>query len=115
MEVQENGGNRSVEGPDDLLAAARALSDPLRLKLLRILANDQDCCGVGVCVCDLVEQTQALQSLVSYHMKILKEAGLVTEQARGKWKFYGLDREAVRRALSGWSALLLGEAELPQR
>ncbi|MGE5507164.1 MAG: ArsR/SmtB family transcription factor [Chitinophagales bacterium] len=106
--MQEPGENRN------LVAAAKALGDPLRLELLRILAHDRACCGEGVCVCDLVEKTHALQSLISYHMKILREAGLVTEQARGKWKFYALDREGVRRALSGWESLLGGETESPR-
>lgn len=97
-----------------MAGAAKALSDPLRLELLRILADDQACCGEGVCVCDLVEKTQALQSLISYHMKILREAGFVTEQARGKWKFYRVDQEAVRRVLGGFEALLMRETELPR-
>ena len=56
----------------------------------------------GICVCEFEEAFSMGQSKVSYHMKKLKDAGLVREERRGKWAFYSLDRENA--------AGLLGEA-----
>ena len=93
---------------------AKALSDPIRLKMLGILAEGRDCCELpdlctrnvpgtgtpaGICVCEFQEQFGLGQSRTSYHLRVLKEAGLVTEETRGKWTFYELDREALGGAL----------------
>ena len=79
-----------------------------------MMAEGRSCCefsdsGVpagegdeGICVCEFEEHFGMGQSKVSYHMKKLKDAGLVQEERREKWSFYSLDREAA----SG----LLGEA-----
>jgi ArsR family transcriptional regulator, arsenate/arsenite/antimonite-responsive transcriptional repressor len=97
-----------------LVALGRALSDPIRVRMLSMMADGRSCCdfsdsGVpagegdeGICVCEFEEHFGMGQSKVSYHMKKLKDAGLVREEQRGKWSFYSLDREAA----SG----LLGEA-----
>ena len=60
----------------------------------------------GVCVCELQSLQGLAQPKVSYHLKVLREAGLVREQRRGKWTFYAVDEEtaaeftaAVRRQL----------------
>jgi ArsR family transcriptional regulator len=97
-----------------LASIGKALSDPIRLKMLAILARGRDCCelpeactrGVpgsgtpaGICVCEFQEQFGLGQSRTSYHLRVLKEAGLVTEEQRGKWSFYALDRETLSGAL----------------
>jgi ArsR family transcriptional regulator, arsenate/arsenite/antimonite-responsive transcriptional repressor len=97
-----------------LSRAAKALSDPVRLKMIGILAEGRDCCALpdlctrnvpgsgtpaGICVCEFQEQFGLGQSRTSYHLRVLKEAGLVTEETRGKWTFYELDREAVGATL----------------
>jgi len=74
-----------------------ALSDPVRLQVLSILAAS----ATGeVCVCDLVDPVGKSQPTVSHHLKILSQAGLVHGQRRGKWVWYSLDRQrlAVLRA-----------------
>jgi len=98
-----------------LAKMGKALSDPIRLKMLAILAEGRDCCelpdictrGVpgegtpaGICVCEFQEQFGLGQSRTSYHLRVLKEAGLVTEETRGKWTFYELDRKALAGAVS---------------
>lgn len=100
--------------PARLATIAKALSDPSRLQLLKLVAkNPAECCtanapqGEGVCICDLTAQTGLLQSLVSYHMRILREAGLVLEHRRGKWKHYRINGDTARAYLTGLSALLL--------
>ena len=114
--VEENGARRAVpeEGVERLVALGRAFSDPIRVRMLSMMAEGRGCCdfsasGVpagegdeGICVCEFEEHFGMGQSKVSYHMKKLKDAGLVREERRGKWSFYSLDREA--------SAGLLGEA-----
>jgi len=97
-----------------LASIGKALSDPIRLKMLAILAEGRDCCELpdictrnvpgkgipaGICVCEFQEQFGLGQSRTSYHLRVLKEAGLVTEEQRGKWSFYALDREALADAL----------------
>ena len=115
--VEENSVRRDATeglGVDRLVALGRALSDPIRVRTLSMMADGRSCCdfsdsGVpagegdeGICVCEFEEHFGMGQSKVSYHMKKLKDAGLVREKRRGKWSFYSLDREAA----SG----LLGEA-----
>ena len=114
--VKENGASRDArdEGVVRLVALGRALSDPIRVRMLSMMAEGRGCCdfsgsGVpagegeeGICVCEFEEVFSMGQSKVSFHMRKLKEAGLVKEERRGKWAFYSLDRETA----SG----LLGEA-----
>jgi ArsR family transcriptional regulator len=66
-----------------------ALADPVRLRVLSILAAAPD---GEVCVCDFVEPLGKSQPTVSHHLKILSEAGLVHGDRRGKWVWYSLNR-----------------------
>ena len=114
--VEENGVRKggTEEGVERLVALGRALSDSIRVRMLSMMAEGRSCCdfsdaGVpaeegeeGICICEFEEAFSMGQSKVSYHMKKLKDAGLVREERHGKWTFYSLDREAA----SG----LLGEA-----
>jgi ArsR family transcriptional regulator len=104
-----------------LTRVAKALSDPIRLGMLDLMAQGRACCGlpdpsergvpgaagpVGICVCELQEHFGIGQSKVSYHLRVLKEAGLVREETRGKWNFYAVDREAVVSAFDAFRSLL---------
>jgi ArsR family transcriptional regulator, arsenate/arsenite/antimonite-responsive transcriptional repressor len=108
-------GNIDIGGEERavrLVALGRAISDPIRVKMLGMLAEGRGCCelpdcGVpardqdaGICVCEFERYFDAGQSKVSYHLGKLKEAGLVHEERRGKWSFYSLDRTAVGRLLA---------------
>ena len=64
-----------------------ALSDPVRLRLLSLLATSRD---GAVCACDLVEPVGKSQPTVSHHLKILREAGLVTSEKRGTNVWYAV-------------------------
>jgi ArsR family transcriptional regulator len=65
-----------------------ALADEARVEIVvRLLGGEQ-------CVCDLTEALETGQSRLSYHLKILKDAGLVTDRREGRWAFYTLEREA---------------------
>lgn len=70
---------------DALLLAGwfKVLSDPARLRLLSLIADQEE-----ICACDLVEPLGVSQPTVSHHLKVLHEAGLVDRQKRGRWVFY---------------------------
>jgi ArsR family transcriptional regulator, arsenate/arsenite/antimonite-responsive transcriptional repressor len=123
--VEENGVRKggSEEGVDRLVALGRALSDPIRVRMLSMMAEGRGCCdfsgsGVpadegeeGICVCEFEDVFSMGQSKVSYHVKKLKDAGLVKEERRGKWAFYTLDREAAGELLGEAADRLLSGAE----
>ena len=123
--VEENGARKgdTEEGVEQLVALGRALSDPIRVRMLSMMADGRSCCdfsasGVpaeegeeGICVCDFEEVFGMGQSKVSYHMRKLKDAGLVREERRGKWAFYSLDREAAGALLGEAADRLLSAAE----
>jgi ArsR family transcriptional regulator len=100
------------------VALGRALSDPIRVKMLGMLAEGRGCCelpdcGVpvsdqdaGICVCEFERYFDVGQSKVSYHLGKLKEAGLVHEERRGKWSFYSLDRTTAAQLLAETAAHL---------
>ena len=62
-----------------------ALADPVRLAIVGVLA------GGGRCVCDLRQQVPVAANLLSYHLRVLRDAGLVTAARRGRWVDYRLD------------------------
>lgn len=70
-------------------ALAHALSDETRLGILAALRHGERC------VCDLVSDLAAAQSRLSFHLRVLKEAGLVTDRRDGRWGFYTLVPEAM--------------------
>jgi ArsR family transcriptional regulator len=76
----------------ELASSFTALADPVRLRVLSILAAAPD---GEVCVCDFVEPLGKSQPTVSHHLKILSEAGLVHGDRRGKWVWYSLNRERL--------------------
>ena len=81
--------------PNEALELARgfsALADPVRLRVLSILAASAE---GEVCVCDLVGPLGKSQPTISHHMKILSEAGLVQGERRGKWVWYSVNRERL--------------------
>jgi ArsR family transcriptional regulator len=76
-----------------------ALGDPVRLRLLSLLANAD---GGAVCVCDLTEPVGRSQGTVSHHLKVLSAAGLVASEKRGRNMWYSVvpsALEALRSAL----------------
>ncbi len=73
----------------ELASGFSALADPVRLRVLSILAAAPE---GEVCVCDFVEPLGKSQPTVSHHLKILSDAGLVHGDRRGKWVWYSLDR-----------------------
>lgn len=69
--------------------AFAALADPTRLAIVRELAHG------ARCVCDLREQVPVAANLLSYHLKVLRDAGLVTASRQGRWISYALDADGL--------------------
>jgi ArsR family transcriptional regulator len=66
-----------------------ALSDPTRLSIIQRLRFGERC------VCDLTDALEAAQSRLSFHLKVLKDAGLVTDRRDGRWMYYTLNTDAL--------------------
>ena len=69
-----------------------ALSDETRLAVLEMLGTGERC------VCDLQDALDAAQSRLSFHLKVLKDAGLVTDRKEGRWSYYSLNAERLADA-----------------
>jgi ArsR family transcriptional regulator len=83
---------------------ALALSDPIRLQILDLLAagRTDSCCSpanpdspVGLCSCDLLPALDLAPSRLSYHINQLKDAALISAQKRGRWVYFTLNRDVV--------------------
>ncbi len=71
--------------PQVIISGFHALSDPIRLKILDLLQQQE------MCVCDLCDRLEVPQSKLSFHLKTLKEAGLVHSHQEGRWMYYRLN------------------------
>ncbi len=71
-------------GAADGAAVFKALADPIRLRLMSIIAS----AGDEICVCDLTPQFDVSGPTISHHLKVLREAGLVGCERRGTWVYY---------------------------
>jgi ArsR family transcriptional regulator, arsenate/arsenite/antimonite-responsive transcriptional repressor len=71
--------------PQLIVAGFHALSDPIRINVLELLRQRE------LCVCDLCEALDLSQSKLSFHLKTLKEAGLVNSRQQGRWIYYRLN------------------------
>jgi ArsR family transcriptional regulator len=123
--VEENSVRKDgpEDGVDRLVALGQALSDPIRVRMLSMMAEGRSCCDFsssavpadegdeGICICEFEDYFDMGQSKVSYHMRKLKDAGLVREERRGKWSFYSLNREAAGELLGEAADRLLSSPE----
>lgn len=78
-------------GAEGDLALLQAVADPVRWAVLDALAGEQ------MCVCDLQQRVPVPGNLLSYHLKVLRDAGLVTSNRRGRWIDYTLADDALDR------------------
>ena len=85
--------------PDATAALFHALSDPIRIRVIELLANGERC------VCDLMADLDLAQSRLSWHLKTLKDAGLVSDRREGRWSYYTLERDAFDQAELALGAL----------
>ncbi|MCL7366764.1 MULTISPECIES: ArsR/SmtB family transcription factor [Streptomyces] len=84
-----------AEGQAETLAKVfKALGDPVRLRLLSMIASRA---GGEVCVCDLTPAFDLSQPTISHHLKLLRQAGLIASERRGTWVYYRLLPEMTDR------------------
>lgn len=69
----------------------KALADDTRLEIVALLARADD----EMCVCDIEDRFDLSQPTISHHLRVLKDAGLVTSERRGSWVYYALRRDAL--------------------
>jgi ArsR family transcriptional regulator len=83
------GAERAVE----LARVFKALGDPVRLRLLSLIASHE---GGEACVCELTGVFDLKGPTISHHLKVLKEAGLITGDRRGTWIYYRVSPDTLR-------------------
>jgi ArsR family transcriptional regulator, arsenate/arsenite/antimonite-responsive transcriptional repressor len=81
-------------GAQELALLFKAVADPMRLRLLSLIACHE---GGESCVCDLTEAFDVTPPSVSYHLKILREAGLISSDRRGTWIYYRVNPDVMAR------------------
>lgn len=85
-----------------LVAAFKALADPTRLEIVRLVAAQAG----PVCVCDIVDRFDLAQPTISHHLKVLRDGGILRSSKLGIWAFYEVDPDA--KALVVDAVALLG-------
>ncbi|CRY84109.1 transcriptional regulator, ArsR family [Nocardia farcinica] len=78
----------------ELASVFKALSDPVRLRLLSAIASRE---SQEACVCDLSAGIELTQPTISHHLKVLREAGLLDSERRASWVYYRVVPEALQR------------------
>ncbi len=110
-----------AQDADRIVTLGKALADPIRVGMLAMMAEGRGCCGIpstppgapeatgtrGICVCELEAQFALSQSRTSYHLRVLKEAGLVQYEVHGRWAFYSIVDSELAAALALVSRRLL--------
>jgi ArsR family transcriptional regulator len=81
-------------GARELALLFKAVADPVRLRLLSLIACHE---GGESCVCDLLDAFDMTPPSVSYHLRILREAGLISSERRGTWVYYRVNPGVMAR------------------
>ncbi|SEQ99683.1 transcriptional regulator, ArsR family [Lentzea xinjiangensis] len=84
----------AAEQAAEMAAVFKALGDPVRLRLLSLIASGP---GGEVCVCELTPAFELSQPTISHHLKLLRQAGLVDSERRGTWVYYRVRPETTDR------------------
>ncbi|UDY24122.1 ArsR/SmtB family transcription factor [Nocardioides sp. Kera G14] len=93
----------TAEQAEGVAPMLKALADPVRLRLLSLVAAHED---GEACVCNLNDAFDLSQPTISHHLKVMHEAGLLDREKRGTWVYYAVRRDA----LADLAALLGGAA-----
>ncbi|WP_457741721.1 ArsR/SmtB family transcription factor [Thermococcus sp.] len=93
----------SPEIPDDLIRFLRIISNPLRLKILKLIRDE------WLCVCLISQALGEDQTLISHHLRSLKSLNLVLERREGRMRFYKTNIEVVGRYLEAVRSELIHE------
>lgn len=84
-------------------AVFKALSEPTRLRILRTIAHMGE-----LCECNIVPAFGLSQPTISYHLKVLREAGLITSERRGQWVWHRLSQASVLNTIRKLTELWAG-------
>ena len=82
------------EQATELSRVFKAMGDPVRLRLLSLIASHA---GGEACVCDLTDVFDLTGPTISHHLKVLREAGLISGERRGTWVYYRVHPDALGR------------------
>jgi ArsR family transcriptional regulator, arsenate/arsenite/antimonite-responsive transcriptional repressor len=82
----------SLEQAEQVAPLLKALADPVRLRLMSLVASHD---GGEACVCDLTDAFDLSQPTISHHLKVLHEAGLLEREKRGVWVYYRAQAAAL--------------------
>jgi ArsR family transcriptional regulator len=82
----------SLEQAEQVAPLLKALADPVRLRLMSLVASRE---GGEACVCDLTDAFDLSQPTISHHLKVLHEAGLLEREKRGVWVYYRAQASAL--------------------
>jgi ArsR family transcriptional regulator len=82
----------TMEQAEQIVPMLKALADPVRLRLLSLVASHE---GGEACICELNDAFELSQPTISHHMKVLYEAGLVDRDKRGVWVYYRIRSQAL--------------------
>ncbi|SPM34266.1 DNA-binding transcriptional regulator, ArsR family, partial [Mycobacterium rhizamassiliense] len=98
-----------LDGPQavELAAMFKALGDPVRLRLLSLIASHP---GGQACVCEISSSFDVSQPTISHHLKLLRSAGLLDCERRGTWVYYWVLPEALQRLSA---VLKIGDLGIP--
>jgi ArsR family transcriptional regulator len=83
----------SADAAEQIAPLLKALADPVRLRLMSLIASHE---GGEACVCDLNDAFDLSQPTISHHLKVLHEAGLLDREKRGVWVYYRASQSALR-------------------
>ena len=92
--------------PAKARALLKAMADPLRLQVLEALGGGERC------VCELTSELDLAQSKLSFHLKVLREAGLIEARDEGRWVYYSLRTDAIEQ-LRCWLGDLAAKCSTP--
>jgi ArsR family transcriptional regulator len=98
----------AIERQGELVAAFKALSDPSRFDIFRLVAAQEE----AICVCDIVDRFELTQPTISHHLKVLREAGLIQVSRRGVWAYYAVDARGLALLRGAFGELAPVEAAL---
>lgn len=105
LEKSTTAANAALESLKTHAAIFHALSDPRRLRILDLLRGGEQC------VCDLQSALDCGQSLLSFHLKTLREAGLISLRREGRWSHYQLAADTLAHAEQAVAAYRVPTAE----
>jgi ArsR family transcriptional regulator len=80
----------------EIVALFKALADPTRFEIFRLIAAQSD----SICVCHITDRFDVSQPTISHHLKVLREVGLISVSRRGVWAYYAVDSRGLEQLQS---------------